>query len=187
MREVSRAKWYGSTSGIAAGNSTCRGVAGRPRLEHIYSRTRRASFRANPWSGREANWAGQMAIKAPVAADLSCRCPIAAARRRGFCHEESGTPLKKASSPTDSSASTSIAEQGSRAVAVLKLNIIPDEWSAGKADHDCEDSVVRRHHHALGNAGLFRRAGAREIHLRVSCPPIRHPCFLRDQFSTSRS
>jgi len=31
----------------------------------------------------------------------------------------------------------------------------------------------------------IRRAGAKEIHLRVSCPPIRHPCFYGIDFPTS--
>ncbi len=30
----------------------------------------------------------------------------------------------------------------------------------------------------------LRRAGAREIHMRVSCPPIRHPCFFGIDFPT---
>jgi amidophosphoribosyltransferase len=32
----------------------------------------------------------------------------------------------------------------------------------------------------------IRHAGAREIHLRVSCPPIRHPCFYGIDFPTSQ-
>ena len=31
----------------------------------------------------------------------------------------------------------------------------------------------------------LRRAGVKEIHLRVSCPPIRHPCFYGIDFPTS--
>jgi amidophosphoribosyltransferase len=31
----------------------------------------------------------------------------------------------------------------------------------------------------------IRAAGSKEIHLRVSCPPIRHPCFYGIDFPTS--
>lgn len=46
-----------------------------------------------------------------------------------------------------------------------------------------EDSVVR------GTTGrqlgrLLREAGAREVHLRVTCPPHRYPCFYGIDFST---
>ena len=30
----------------------------------------------------------------------------------------------------------------------------------------------------------LRHAGAKEIHLRISCPPIRHPCFYGIDFAT---
>ncbi len=29
----------------------------------------------------------------------------------------------------------------------------------------------------------LRQAGAREIHLRISCPPIRHPCYFGVDFA----
>jgi amidophosphoribosyltransferase len=32
----------------------------------------------------------------------------------------------------------------------------------------------------------LRGAGAKEIHLRISCPPIRHPCFYGIDFATSQ-
>ena len=31
----------------------------------------------------------------------------------------------------------------------------------------------------------LRRAGAKEIHLRISCPPIRHPCYFGIDFPDS--
>jgi len=30
----------------------------------------------------------------------------------------------------------------------------------------------------------LRQAGAKEIHLRISCPPIRHPCYFGVDFAT---
>ncbi len=69
-----------------------------------------------------------------------------------------------------------------RAVAA-KLNIIPDVV-AGKKVVIVEDSVVRGTT-TRSKMRAIRRAGAEEIHLRVSCPPIRHPCFYGIDFPTS--
>jgi amidophosphoribosyltransferase len=69
-----------------------------------------------------------------------------------------------------------------RAVSV-KLNIIPDVI-AGKRIIIVEDSVVRGTT-TRSKMRAIRRAGAKEIHLRVSCPPIRHPCFYGIDFPTS--
>jgi amidophosphoribosyltransferase len=70
-----------------------------------------------------------------------------------------------------------------RAVA-LKLNIIPDVV-AGKRIVIVEDSVVRGTT-TRSKMRAIRAAGAREIHLRVSCPPIRHPCFYGIDFPTKK-
>lgn len=46
-----------------------------------------------------------------------------------------------------------------------------------------EDSIVRGT--TMRNlAGLIRQAGAREIHVRVSCPPLRFPCYYGIDFQT---
>jgi hypothetical protein len=47
-----------------------------------------------------------------------------------------------------------------------------------------EDSVVRGTT-TRSKMRALRSAGAKEIHLRVSCPPIRHPCFYGIDFPTS--
>jgi len=66
----------------------------------------------------------------------------------------------------------------------MKLNIIPDVVD-GKRIVIVEDSVVRGTT-TRSKMRAIRRAGAKEIHLRVSCPPIRHPCFYGIDFPTSQ-
>ena len=73
--------------------------------------------------------------------------------------------------------------QRDRAVA-MKLNIIPDVVD-GKRIVIVEDSVVRGTT-TRSKMRAIRRAGAKEIHLRVSCPPIRHPCFYGIDFPTKQ-
>ena len=46
-----------------------------------------------------------------------------------------------------------------------------------------DDSVVRGTT-TLGKIRALRQKGAKEIHLRISCPPIRHPCFYGVDFPT---
>ncbi len=64
----------------------------------------------------------------------------------------------------------------------LKFNPLP-EIVAGKRIVVVDDSIVR------GNTtrqivGMLRDAGAREIHLRISAPPIRYPCHYGVDMST---
>lgn len=67
-------------------------------------------------------------------------------------------------------------EQASRDLAVrMKLNVIR-ESVRGRRLVVIEDSVVRGTT-TRGKLAALRRAGAREIHLRVASPPIRYPCF----------
>ena len=67
-------------------------------------------------------------------------------------------------------------EQPMRDLAVkMKLNVIR-EVVEGKRVIVVEDSVVRGTT-TRGKMSALRRAGAKEIHLRVASPPIKHPCF----------
>ncbi len=64
----------------------------------------------------------------------------------------------------------------------LKFNPLP-EIVAGKRLVVVDDSIVR------GNTtrqivGMLRDAGASEVHLRISAPPIRHPCHYGVDMST---
>jgi amidophosphoribosyltransferase len=64
----------------------------------------------------------------------------------------------------------------------LKLAIVK-EVVAGKRIVVVDDSIVRGTT-TRGKIRALREAGAKEIHMRVSCPPIRHPCFYGVDFPT---
>ncbi|MDD4890660.1 MAG: amidophosphoribosyltransferase, partial [Phycisphaerae bacterium] len=73
--------------------------------------------------------------------------------------------------------------QGERAYAVkMKLTVIRQVVD-GKRVVVVDDSIVRGTT-TRGKIQALRRAGAREVHMRVSCPPIRHPCFYGVDFPT---
>ena len=57
----------------------------------------------------------------------------------------------------------------------IKLNVIADTVR-GKRVVLIDDSIVRGTTSAR-IVGLLREAGAREVHMRISSPPFRHPCY----------
>ena len=58
----------------------------------------------------------------------------------------------------------------------LKFNVI-NENVRGKRVIMIDDSIVRGH--TTGPlVRLLREAGAEEVHVRITCPPIVHPCFM---------
>lgn len=74
-------------------------------------------------------------------------------------------------------------EQRQRELEVkLKLAIIK-EVVCGKRVVVVDDSIVRGTT-TRGKIRALRQAGAKEIHMRVSCPPIRFPCFYGVDFPT---
>lgn len=100
----------------------------------------------------------------------------------GFARE-SGMPYREAIVPNRYVGRTFIKpSQSERAAAVrLKLNII-DELVRGKKLVIVDDSIVRGTTTKV-KMDQLRAAGAKEIHLRISCPPIRNPCYFGVDFA----
>ncbi|NIP23374.1 MAG: amidophosphoribosyltransferase [Phycisphaerae bacterium] len=65
----------------------------------------------------------------------------------------------------------------------LKLAMVK-EVVRGKRVAVVDDSIVRGTT-TRGKIRALRQAGAKEIHMRVSCPPIRYPCFYGIDFPTT--
>ena len=66
----------------------------------------------------------------------------------------------------------------------VKIKLAPiREVVKGKRIVVVDDSIVRGTT-TKGKIKAFRDAGAKEIHMRVSCPPIRFPCFYGIDFPT---
>jgi amidophosphoribosyltransferase len=126
----------------------------------------------------------QLAIESPVPADYIMPMPDSGRSAALGYARQSQIPFEEGIVPNRFVGRTFILPNQNardRAVAV-KLNIIPDVV-AGKRIVIVEDSVVRGTT-TRSKMRAIRAAGAKEIHLRVSCPPIRHPCFYGIDFPT---
>ena len=119
----------------------------------------------------------QLAREASAEADLVIPVPNCARCAAGGYAEESGIPYSRGFTVSHYAGRSFIEpEQPMRDLAVkMKLNVIK-EVVRDKSLVVIEDSIVRGTT-TRGKMGALRRAGAREIHLRVACPPIRFPCF----------
>ena len=73
------------------------------------------------------------------------------------------------------------ADQRARSVD-MKLAVVADVVR-GKRVVVVDDSIIRGTT-ARRRVSALREAGAREIHLRISCPPTMHPCFFGIDFAT---
>jgi amidophosphoribosyltransferase len=124
-----------------------------------------------------------LAREAPVEADYIVPMPDSGrSAALGFARI-SGTPYREAIVPNRYVGRTFIKpSQEARAAAVrLKLNII-DQLVRGKRLVVVDDSIVRGTT-TKAKMDQLRAAGAKEIHLRISCPPIRHPCYFGVDFA----
>jgi amidophosphoribosyltransferase len=120
----------------------------------------------------------QLAREHPVDADIVIGVPDSATAAAAGYAEEAGLPFREGLIKNRYIGRTFIQpHQSQRAGAVaLKFNALPSVL-AGKRVIVVDDSIVR------GTTtppivNLIRKAGAREVHLRITAPPMTDPCYL---------
>jgi len=124
----------------------------------------------------------QLAREAPVDADLVIPMPDSGRSAAMGYARASGLPMREGIVPNRYVGRTFIQPtQAQRNQAVqLKLNVV-EEIVRDKRVIVVDDSIVRGTT-TRGKMAQLRRAGAKEIHFRISCPPIRHACYFGIDF-----
>ncbi|MCX5633932.1 MAG: amidophosphoribosyltransferase [Phycisphaerae bacterium] len=126
----------------------------------------------------------QIAKEHPVEADVVIPVPDSGTSAAvGYSHA-SGIPFDMGFIRSHYVGRTFISpEQNTRDLAVkLKLAVVKPVVK-GKRVVIVDDSIVRGTT-TRGKIHAIRQAGAKEIHMRVSCPPVRCPCFYGVDFPT---
>jgi amidophosphoribosyltransferase len=128
------------------------------------------------------NMGARLAREAPVDADMVIPVPNCARCAAIGYARESGILFERGFTVSHYTGRSFIMpEQKLRDLAVrMKLNVIKDTV-CGQRLIVVEDSVVRGTT-TRGKIGALRKAGAKEIHLRVASPPIRYPCYFGIDF-----
>lgn len=128
----------------------------------------------------------RLAVESPAAADLVVAIPNAARCAALGYARESGIPLGRGFTVNHYAGRSFIkpTQQARDLTVKMKLNVIRAAVE-GRRLVVIEDSIVRGTT-TRGKIGALRKAGAKEIHLRVASPPIRHPCFFGIDFPSRR-
>ncbi len=153
-------------------------------FEHVYfSKQNSRIFGENVHELRK-KFGHQLAREYAVDADVVIPVPDSGTSAAVGYAEESGIPFDMGFVRSHYIGRTFISpEQKMREMAVrLKLAVIK-EAVAGKRVVVVDDSIVRGTT-TRGKIKTLREAGATEIHMRVSCPPIRYPCYYGIDFPT---
>ncbi|MBU9888547.1 MAG: amidophosphoribosyltransferase [Candidatus Omnitrophica bacterium] len=128
----------------------------------------------------------QLAREHPVAADIVIPVPDSGSFAAMGYSRESGIPLAHGFIRNHYIGRTFISPaEASRSFKVkIKLNLIRPVVE-GKSVLVVDDSIVRGNT-AKSRVKLLRAAGAREVHLRISCPPHVSPCFYGIDFPSKK-
>ncbi len=172
-----------------SGVSSRRFAEPAPRLaqcvfEHVYFASPASRlFGQNVQTVREA-LGERLASEAPVDADYVMPMPDSGRSAANGYARASGIPYREGIVPNRYVGRTFIkpTQDQRRAAVRLKLNVINDIVKDRRLIV-VDDSIVRGTT-TREKMQQIRSAGAKEIHLRISCPPIRHPCHFGVDFAT---
>lgn len=126
----------------------------------------------------------QLAREAPVEADFVMGVPDSAYPAAIGFSQELGIPFNEGLTKNRYIGRTFIqpTDDMRKERVRLKYNPLPDNLR-NKRVVLVDDSIVRGN--TIGPIiNLLREAGAREVHVRVSSPPVRHPCFMGIDMAT---
>ena len=153
-------------------------------FEHVYfANPASVVFGQNVQIARET-MGERLARESPAQADYIMPMPDSGRSAAIGYARASGIPYREGIVPNRYVGRTFIKPtQQQRTSAVrLKLNVVR-ELVEGKRLVIVDDSIVRGTT-TQAKVEQLRQAGAKEIHLRISCPAIRHPCYFGVDFAT---
>ncbi|MHC4324946.1 MAG: amidophosphoribosyltransferase, partial [Planctomycetota bacterium] len=153
-------------------------------FEHIYFAKQNSTFFGENVHEYRKKVGRQLASEHPADADVVIPVPDSGTSAAIGYAEESGIPFDMGLVRSHYVGRTFISpDQKLRELEVkLKLAVV-NEVVAGKRIVVVDDSIVRGTT-TRGKIRALRLAGAKEIHMRISCPPIRFPCFYGIDFPT---
>ncbi len=126
----------------------------------------------------------QLAREHPVDADIVVPIPDSGNFAALGYSVESKIPLELAYVRSHFGGRTfMLPDQNAREVATKVKLAVVKELVEGKRAIVVDDSIIRGTT-SKNRITLLREAGAKEVHLRVSCPPTKDPCFYGFDFST---
>lgn len=153
-------------------------------FEHIYFAKQNSTIFGENVHEFRKKLGRRLAIEHPIGADVVIPVPDSGTSAAVGFAEKSGIPFDMGMVRSHYIGRTFISpDQKLRELEVnLKLQVIK-QVVADKRVVVVDDSIVRGTT-TRGKIKAIRQAGAKEIHMRVSCPPLRFPCFYGIDFPT---
>ena len=151
-------------------------------FEHVYFASRRARCTGgrSRWCARRSGGASRSRPRSRPTS--CCPCPTrGAAPRRGSRPSRGGPTARGSSQPLRRADVYQADAERACDGRAAQLNVIPDVVR-GQRCVVVDDSIVRGTT-TRAKMDQLRAAGATEIHLRISCPPIRNPCYFGIDFA----